>query len=96
MVDSDCAMVFLPLMEQLKLNIKSMAPNQTSAELLISLKDSISGSVAKPPYNISEHDFDIDDYNLVDTNLTVISDLSYYFTIPQSQLALFILHTESV
>ena len=54
MVDTDCAMVFLPLMEQLKLNIKSMAPNQTSAELLISLKDSILSSVTKPPYNISD------------------------------------------
>ena len=39
-------------------------------------------SVAKAPYNIAEHDYDVDEFNLVDTNLTVILDLTYYFTIP--------------
>ena len=38
----------------------------------------------------------MEDFSLVDTNLTIINDLTFYFTIPQNQLALFILHTESV
>ena len=90
-------MVFLPTMEQLRLNIKHMCVNtKQSAELLQSMQPQIQNSVSRPPFNIGEQGFDLDEFNLVDTNLTVIGDLSYYFTIPQSQLALFILHTESV
>ena len=96
MTDLDCAMVFLPTMEQLRLNIKHIAINKSSAELMNNLQDNIMASVGRAPFNIPEEEFDLDDFNLVDTNLTVISDLTYYFTIPQNQLALFILHTESV
>ena len=90
-------MLFLPTMEQLKINIKQICFEQKQAsELFAHLQDQIMRSVSKPPFSIAEQDFDLDDFSLVDTNLTVISDLSYYFTIPQTQLALFILHQESV
>ena len=84
MTDLDCAMVFLPTMEQLRLNIKHIAINKSSAELMNNLQDNIMASVGRAPFNIPEEEFDLDDFNLVDTNLTVISDLTYYFTIPQN------------
>ena len=90
-------MVFLPSMEQLQLNIKHICQETKQAdELLNHLQDKIIKCVKKAPFNIPEHEYDVDYFSLVDTNLTVISDLTYYFTIPQNQLALFILHEESV
>ena len=66
-------MLFLPTMEQLRINIKqTCAANKHSSELFTSLQDQIMNSVAKPPFNIAEPDFDLDEFNLVDTNLTVI------------------------
>ena len=69
----ECAMVFLPTMEQLRLNIKDIcAVGKQASELFAHLHSQIMSSVQRAPFNIREQDFDIDEFSLVDTNLAVI------------------------
>ena len=81
-------------MAQLKLDIAETAPSKNASQILDKLHTDIQ-SVAEKNFGVPSFQFQLTDYHLVDTNLNSITDLTWYLSFPQEQLALFVMHRDT-
>jgi hypothetical protein len=77
---SDPCLIFFPNMKNCRQVLAELAPSFQSSEVLSALYNQID-----PPRQHISH------YHIVDTNFFDIKDLSWHMSLPQSQVALFIM-----
>ena len=79
-MDPDHCMLFLPNMSQVTLKLSDLTPSQKADEVI------------KNARNLYfKHESATKKWHLVDTNFTCLTDLSWHMSLPQNQVALFIM-----
>jgi hypothetical protein len=77
---TDSCLVFFPDLTKTQVCLKTQVPSMKASDLIQSLSTDLESPLTS--------------YLLIDTNMTIITDLTFYAGLPQSQVALFIMHKE--